>query len=406
MKDPRPTPYSWVPDKLKRVVLDEVDRVSKPDWNLFDRCIICFAQSTAAFGPPDEGFDSAPNGKPILISVFDVTTAFDVACQEVGHGFGLDHELGPYFKEYGCPYSVMSAMTSDLTFTRDLDHRLPGVEVETDPQRRVGPYLPTVHLYLNQYKAVDPDGGVQPPQHGDASAGDLRADAGHRPALCAGRGDRTWPSRRTVLAVVPPNVPGGETYFLELRRKDGLYDGGIGNASVIITAAKFSTSGGADADGSTLRIRYLDRFDLEEVQSGFEGDLDYHSFSGHFVLRVTRLEDDFSAVDLTVTGPVAEESFSLTLDTPVANRIPVGTGAWRRRSSLRGRATRSVNTLTRSTPTRRSRSCEHAPADTSSRTTPGIWRMCCSILRQARSPLMCSAARSSATRSARPQCIA
>src|SRR4051794_8546959 len=36
-------------DQLVRAVLNEVNRVSKPDWSLFDRCIIFFAQPTDLF---------------------------------------------------------------------------------------------------------------------------------------------------------------------------------------------------------------------------------------------------------------------------------------------------------------------------------------------------------------------
>jgi hypothetical protein len=321
-------------DKLVRAVLNEVDRVSKltnktgPDWNLFDRCIIFFAQTTDTFGG---GQHLAPNGKPITTAVFDVTSGFDSACQEVGHTFGLEHELGAWYydvfgsytNEYGCPYSVMSA-AGDLSFIRAMDPRLPGVAGPANPGRRVGPYLPTVHLYLNQYQAVDPNGVFNHPD----TVTHLPATYEQTPAtvrlVARDAAIAAWPSRSTVLAVVPPNVPHGDTHFLELRRQDRLYDDGIGNASIIITAANLYTGSGALADPSTLRIRYVDRIDLE----GVEGDLDYRSFSGHFVVRVTRTEDDFSAVNLTVTGDNGRESFSLTLDTPVTNRKPVGTGAW------------------------------------------------------------------------------
>ena len=149
-------------DQLVRAVLNEVDRVSKPDWNLFDRCIIFFAQQTDLFGG---GTHKAPNGKMITAAVFDLMSGFDQACQEVGHTFGLQHELGAWYydsygnytNEYGCPYSVMSA-AANLSFNRAPDPRLPGVEGPTNPQRVVGPYLPTVHLYINQYHAVNPNG--------------------------------------------------------------------------------------------------------------------------------------------------------------------------------------------------------------------------------------------------------
>jgi hypothetical protein len=317
-------------DQLVRAVLNEVNRVSKLDWNLFDRCIIFFAQSTDLFGG---GTHKAPNGKMITAAVFDLASGFDQACQEVGHTFGLQHELGAWYydsygkytNEYGCPYSVMSA-AANLSFTRAPDPRLPGVAGPMNPERVIGPYLPTVHLYINQYHAVNPNGVFNHPD----TVTYLPATYEHTPAtvrlVARDAAIAAWPSRRTVLAVVPPIVAGGDTHFLELRRRDGLYDGGIGNASIIIMAGNFFVGNRAVPDPSTIRIRYVDRIDVE----GVEGDLDYHSFSGNFVVRVTRTDDDFAAVNLTVAGGNAWQSFSLTLDNPVTNRTPAGTSAWER----------------------------------------------------------------------------
>jgi hypothetical protein len=327
LNDPRMAPGD-VRDQLVRGVLNEVDRVSKPDWDLFDRCIIFFAQGTDLFGG---GTHLKPNGKLITAAVFDVNSGFDQACQEVGHTFGLDHELGAWYydaygqytNEYGCPYSVMSA-AKNLSFPRAQDSRLPDGAAPKNPQRVIGPYLPTVHLYINQYQPVNPNAVFN---HADTVTY-LPATYEQTPAtvrlVARDVAIAAWPSRRTVLAVVPPIVPGGDTHFLELRRKNGMYDAGIGNASVIITAANFYTATGAVSDPSTLPIRYVDRIDLE----GVDGDLDYHSFSGRFVVRVTKTNDDFSAVNLTIAGGNAWQSFSLTLDTPVANRNPITTGDW------------------------------------------------------------------------------
>ena len=316
-------------DQLVRAVLNEVNRVSKPNWDLFDRCIIFFAQSTDLFGG---GTHKAPNGKMITAAVFDVNSGFDQVCQEVGHTFGLHHELGAWYwdsygnytNEYGCPYSVMSA-DGDLSFERGPDPKLPGVAVPTHPQRVIGPYLPTAHLYINQYRAVNPNGVFNHPD----TVKYLPATYEHTPAsvrlVARDKAIAAWPTRRTVLVVVPPIVSGGDTHFLELRRKDALYDAGIGNASIIILAANFFAGTGAVSDLSTLRLRYVDRIDLE----GVEGDLDYHSFSGRFVVRVTSIDEDFGAVNLTVAGGNAWQSFSITLNDPLPNRKLVRTSRWR-----------------------------------------------------------------------------
>jgi len=316
-------------DRLVRAVLGAVDQASHPDWNQFDRCIIFFAQQTDLFGG---GTHRAPNGKLISAAVFDLQSGFDQTCQEVGHTFGLQHELGAWYydsygnytNEYGCPYSVMSA-AGDHSFERAIDPRLPGT-LPTDPQRTVGPYVPTVHLYINQYRAVNPNGVFNHPdtvtyvpvtyEHTPANVRLYARDA----AIGA------WPARRTVLVVLPPIVPGGDTHFLELRRQDGAYDRGIGNASIIILAANFFAGNGAVADVSSVRIRYVGRIDLEAT----DGDLDYHSFSGRFVVRVRNASAGFASVDLSIAGGNAWQNFQLTLDDPFTNAVLTDTGAWNR----------------------------------------------------------------------------
>jgi hypothetical protein len=316
-------------DRLVRAALDAVDQASHPDWDQFDRCIIFFAQPTGLFGG---GTHRAPNGKMISAAVFDIQSGFDQTCQEVGHTLGLQHELGAWYydpygnytNEYGCPYSVMSA-ASDLSFERAIDPRLPGT-LPSDPQRSVGPYLPTVHLYLNQYRAVNPNGVFNHPDtvtYVPASYEYTRANV-RLYARDAAIG--AWPSRRTVLIVLPPIVPGGDTHFLELRRPDGAYDHGIGNPSITILAANFFAGNGTVTDVSSLRIRYVTRIDLQST----DGDLDFHSFSGHFVVRVTKVSDDFSFVDLSIGGGNAWQNFQLTLDTLSTNAVLTEIGSWER----------------------------------------------------------------------------
>jgi hypothetical protein len=314
--------------QLVNAVLKAVDDASHPNWDQFDRCIIFFGQQTDLFGG---GQGIAPNGKLITSAVFDTLSTFDQVCQEVGHAFGLSHELGAWYideygnltNEYGCPYSVMSA-ASDLTFDRAPDPRLPGVMGPTSPQRTIGPYAPTAHLYINQYHAVNPNGVFNHPD----SVSYIPATYANSPAnvrlYARDVAIATWPIRRTVLAVVPPNVPGGDTHFLELRRKNGEYDRGIGNASIIVLAANFFVGSGAVSDPSTLRLRYVDRIDLESV----DGDLDYHSFSGRFVVRVSSSTAGFESVNLSIGGGSAWQDFRVMLDEPISSRTSTGVSAW------------------------------------------------------------------------------
>jgi hypothetical protein len=316
-------------DRLVRAVLQAVDQASHPNWDQFDRCIIFFAQApTDLFGG---GTHIAPNGKVIMAAVFDLASGFDQTCQEVGHVFGLSHELGAWYvdaygnytNEYGCPYSVMSA-ARDLSFTRAPDPRLPGVQGPTNPQRSVGPYIPTAHLYINQYHAVNPNGVFNHPDSVSYVSTAYENTPVNVRLYARDVAIAAWPNRRTVLVVVPPIVPGGDTHFLELRRKDSAYDGGIGNASIIILAANFFVGNGAVPDPGTLRLRYVDRIDLDAA----EGDLDYHSFSGRFVVRVSSSEPGFASVNLSIGGGNAWQNFLLTLDEQINNRMLTGASDW------------------------------------------------------------------------------
>ncbi|SDD73167.1 hypothetical protein SAMN05216345_11494 [Cupriavidus sp. YR651] len=309
-------------DRLVRAVLVAVENASHPNWNQFDRCIIFFAQQTDLFGG---GAHKAPNGKLITAAVFDLLSGFDQTCQEVGHAFGLSHELDAAYNEYGCPYSIMSA-AADFSFDRGPNPLLPGVQGPTNPARIVGPYIPAAHLYINQYRAVNPNGVfnhldsveyvpatyAQTPVNVRLYARDVAIGA--------------WPNRRKVLVVVPPNVPGGDTHFLELRRKDSSYDAGIGNASIILLAGNFFVGSGAVPDPAAVRLRFVGRIDLEAAA----GDLDFHSFSGHFVVRVSDFAPGFASVNLSIGGGNAWQDFRITLEETMTNVLPVGTGDWHR----------------------------------------------------------------------------
>jgi hypothetical protein len=272
-------------------------------------CIIFFGQATDLFGG---GTHKKPNGKLIIAAVFDIQSGFDLACQEVGHALGLRHELGAWYydangkytNEYGCPYSVMSA-SRDFSFTRAPNPSLPG-----NSQTTIGPYIPTAHLYINQYHAVNPNGVFNHPDSVTYVPATYEHTQVNVKLFARDEAIESWPNRKTVLAVLPPIVPGGDTHFLELRRKNSEYDGGIGNASIIILAGNFFAGNGAVQDPSAIRLRYVDRIDLE----GFQGDLDYHSFSGRFVVRVISSAPGFASVNLAIGGGNAWQNFRINLD--------------------------------------------------------------------------------------------
>lgn len=167
VNDPRPDtpPGGDARDRLVRAVLDQVTSVSDPDWDLFDQFLICFAQQTDMFGGGGYALKTRPGSDRSVITgaVVDINSPFDGICQEVGHGFGLEHELNFAGGEYGCPYSVMSASGQGSSFERPLDARLPQGTMPVgkpatyfgpptdDPERVVGPYIPAVQFYVTGF---------------------------------------------------------------------------------------------------------------------------------------------------------------------------------------------------------------------------------------------------------------
>jgi hypothetical protein len=88
-----------------------------------------------------------------------------------------------------------------------------------------------------------------------------------------------------------------------------------------------ATSSPAPQPWRTRRMcvsRYMGRIDLQTL----DGDLDYHSFSGHFIIRVTSRADDFSEVNLMIAGGDAWRDFSIRVDTPIVSSHLVASGDW------------------------------------------------------------------------------
>ncbi|MBO9204634.1 MULTISPECIES: hypothetical protein [Niastella] len=310
-------------DQLVYAVLAAAEQAFHPTWSQFDRCIIYFAQHTDLFGG---GPYQTADGNHLMAAVFDIESTFDLACQEVGHTFGLCHELDKTTNEYQCPYSVMSALTTDLWFTRTLNPNLPGADRPENPQNRVGPYIPTAHLYINQYNPINPHGVFNHPDTVSYITTTYEYTPVNVRLYARDVAIAAWPNRRTVLAVVPPIVPGGDTYFLELRRRDNSYDHGIGNTSIIILSANFFAWNPCMFATNTPRLHYIDRIDMEDVK----GDLDYHSFNGRFVIRVNNFAPDLSWANISIGGGNAWQNFRLLFEEQLNDTQLIASGDWKR----------------------------------------------------------------------------
>jgi hypothetical protein len=67
-----------------------------PDWDNTDILMIWYAQPTDMFGGGKYTVPLRGGGsKNIPVTVVDIASPFDSACQELGHSFGLQHEVAP-----------------------------------------------------------------------------------------------------------------------------------------------------------------------------------------------------------------------------------------------------------------------------------------------------------------------
>ena len=180
-----------------------------PNWDDTDIVFIWYAQPTDMFGGGDYAVPLLAGGsKNIKATVVDISSPFDGVCQELGHGFGLNHEIDVDGKQYACPYSVMSARLVP-EFIRPADPRLPDGLILTrndDPMigkfagRVVGPLLTAAQLY--QYKSFRDSAAGHP------TAGELCPIPGERQALCA-QLHVECPTRAFTCAGCLPRQPGG-----------------------------------------------------------------------------------------------------------------------------------------------------------------------------------------------------
>jgi hypothetical protein len=308
-------------DTLVKGVIAGVTQANSPDWSVFDKILIVGAQKTDQFG--GGGPFQVPVGsdqKNVLVAIVDVLSPFSNVCQELGHAFGLEHELNYKGDEYTSPYSVTSSERygdARSSFERPVDGRLPvGKPVPPtisavntqDVQRIIGPYITPVQFAIKNMGSFNdpqtvyrvPDGYGTAPQTFRLTAVDVCIDS--------------WPARKRMLAMLPPQVPNGDLFYLELRRSHGYaaalsVDGLSGPPVAPVIHAVSQT---------THRVQYVDRIALAAAP----GDTDYHSHKGFFAVRVGSFEKDFSACSVTVGGGDFWKYLGVGFDDVVATHEP------------------------------------------------------------------------------------
>lgn len=315
-----------------------------PDWSTIDGLLIWGAQDkTDLFGGgsyglplpiPDQNIledflfgDAKQQYKHVPVAVCDVASPFDAVCQELGHAYGFEHSFSRTRVEYGDPYDSMAGELYGgflwPVFLRPVDPGLPvGIGDGGDIQRNIGPHISAAQLSISPFKDELRAAGmfidVPPSYVTGASSFTLHAldDAiAHFPG-------QTLP----ILAVIPPVLPGGDTYFLELRRNGG-YDSGLNVDASKVTDPPRPPVGVVihSYDRSLNRIVYFDVLPL----AGNRGDRDYHLFGdGHFTFRVTNIGEAFKTVGITIGGPDFWRHFGINLEDPAHEELGTTQTDW------------------------------------------------------------------------------
>jgi hypothetical protein len=218
-------------DPLEGAVIDAVTKAHNPDWSFVDILMCLFEDASGWWGG---GTKEAPlpggGTKPIRLTVIDFNTPFDAACQELGHSFGLDHELRVDSKaavaktgdNYASPYSVMSAQFGSTGFNPEYlcpaDANLPqgapstGATFKGQPVLRISGPLLTGAQMLRHPGFRDSPRVIQLGSEYASQPAKVRLYASNH---LQGEG---VPSPAPVLVTFPSNRRDGRTYAVELRR--------------------------------------------------------------------------------------------------------------------------------------------------------------------------------------------
>ena len=286
VKDPRPgvaKDNATQRTALKDAVIKAATDTVKPDWDNTDILMIWFAQPTDTFGGGGSQVTLRDGSTKIIpVTVVDILTAFDAACQELGHSYGLSHEIGADGRDYASPYSVMSARLVP-EFLRPSDARLPDGAIVTasnetwigmGANRIVGPSLAAAQLYREQPFRDSPS-----VMHLDGSYAQKSVT---RRLYALNYQLRQPPGPLPVLLSFPSHAHDNRTFLVELRR-DGIgYDQALTPALVIHSL---------NPDG---RVRYEGAAPLTLT----DDHTDWPCTAGDFALRLVHVDPAREFVDV------------------------------------------------------------------------------------------------------------
>ncbi len=268
---------------LKNAVIKAANDTVRPDWDNTDILMIWFAQPTDTFGGGGSDVTLRDGTtKTIPVTVVDILTAFGAACQELGHSYGLNHEVDAAGADYASRYSVMSARRVP-EFLRPRDARLPDgammtasneVWIGNGANRIVGPSLAAAQLFREQAFRDSP------------SVIQLDGSYAQKPTTrrlyALNYQVRQPPGPLPVLLSFPSHGGGDRTFFVELRRSGIGYDQAVTPALVVHSL---------NPDG---RIRYEGAAPLTLAND----HTDWPCKAGDFALRLVNVDPGHEFVDV------------------------------------------------------------------------------------------------------------
>jgi hypothetical protein len=299
------------PDFEKAVAAEATSQVA-PDWGATDVLLLWFAQPTGWWGGGQIDVPLNDGGtKTVSVTVVDLRTPFDAACQELGHAFGLRHEvledsmaaaLAMGGHVYASPYSVMSSRRygydpGNPEFLRSSDLGLPDGSANAEAPYQtipanliVGPRLTAAQMlsydsFRDSSSAIHLDGGyAQQPVTVRLYALNYRVPTAGLP----------------VIVTLPSNRGDGRVFTLELRRGDWDYDKTLGQAGAPPEGLAVHS---INTDAS-IRYEGVATLDLAAKM------VDWPCVTGDFSLRLLAVDPQHEFVDVQVMGG-ARRSFPI-----------------------------------------------------------------------------------------------
>lgn len=323
LADPRPAVTVANRPMLVNAVLAQAETLFHPAWEQFDIALIWCAQPTDQFGGggPYPVPLASGGSKSIAACVVDLGSPFDGVCEELGHAFGLQHELdfttsaeiAAHDTDYKDPYSVMSARRyggAQPDFLRPSIAGLPDGSPLQSPYDRfnqlpagriVGPMLTPAQLLMFPWFGESAHVVSVPQTYRQGPVTVKLYALDHARALAS----------TATLPVMAAIDPVGTSYWhtFEFRRHGQRYDQAIGDGNPPAGIVMHAVSA---IDGL---VRYTGVLPLGG------GDLDIRT--ALFTARLVEVDPDDEWVKFTLFGGSFADQRAVSLESPVVQATDI-----------------------------------------------------------------------------------